>query len=131
MSIQSPERDEGPPVDMGQDHVDLYPDEDGGGVSSDDETIKGDKDTDQGHIGQVLEEVLEEELLEDASNAPPEQGPVANRYRQLLREQEDVSDEGSSMDGLPRRAGSPIDSLLSIPDDSPSVQVREPDIIMW
>ena len=100
---------------MGQDHIDLPPDADA--VSSDEETIKGD---DQGHIA----EVLEEELQDDASIPPRVQSSVAaSRYRQLLRDQADVSDEGSSMDGLPRRAASPINSLLSIPDDSPSVQV--------
>ncbi|KAJ3563225.1 hypothetical protein NPX13_g8276 [Xylaria arbuscula] len=111
MSTQPPETED---EDMGQDHIDLPPDADA--VSSDDETIRGD---DQGHIA----EVLEDELREDASNPPPVGGSVAaSRYRQLLRDQADVSDEGSSMDDLPRRAASPINSLLSIPDDSPSVQ---------
>ncbi|GAW11661.1 hypothetical protein ANO14919_010090 [Xylariales sp. No.14919] len=113
MSTQPPERED---VDMGQDHLDLPPD--GDAVSSDEETIKG--DLDQGHIA----EALEEELREDASSPPPiQQGSVAaSRYHQLLRDQADISDEGSSIDGLPRRAASPINSLLSVPDDSPSVQ---------
>ncbi|KAI0533810.1 vacuolar assembly/sorting protein VPS8 [Xylaria digitata] len=114
MSTQPPERED---VDMGQDHLDLPPD--GDAASSDEETIRGD-DLDQGHIA----EALEEELREDVSNSPPvQQGSVAaSRYRQLLRDQADVSDEGSSMDDLPRRAASPINSLLSGPDDSPSIQ---------
>ncbi|KAK5630645.1 hypothetical protein RRF57_006360 [Xylaria bambusicola] len=94
--------------------MDPLPDADA--VSSDEETIKGD---DQDHIV----EVLEEGLREDASSLPPVEGSVAaSRYRQLLRDQADMSDEGSSMDGLPRRASSPINSLLSVPDDSPSIQ---------
>jgi vacuolar protein sorting-associated protein 8 len=32
--------------------------------------------------------------------------------------------DASSVDALPRRAGSPIESVLSGPDDTPSVQVR-------
>jgi hypothetical protein len=32
--------------------------------------------------------------------------------------------DASSVDALPRRADSPIDSVLSGPDDAPSVQVR-------
>ncbi|KAI1421382.1 vacuolar assembly/sorting protein VPS8 [Xylaria sp. FL1777] len=109
MSTQPSERED---EDMGQDQLDLFPD--GDAVSSDEETIKG--DLDQGHIA----EASEEEIGEDASDLLPVQGSVAaSRYRQLLRDQADVSDEGSSMDGLPRRAGSPINS---IPDDSPSVQ---------
>ncbi|KAI0966424.1 vacuolar assembly/sorting protein VPS8 [Xylaria arbuscula] len=110
MSTQPPEREDG---DMGRDSLDLFPD--GDAVSSDDETVKG--DLDQGHIA----DVLEEELRDDASDLPPAQGSVAaSRYRQLLRDQADVSsDGGSSMDDLPRRATSPMNS---IPDDSPSVQ---------
>ncbi|KAI1150137.1 vacuolar assembly/sorting protein VPS8 [Nemania diffusa] len=116
MSTQPPERED---ADMGQDYPDLTPD--GDAVSSDDETIKG--DLDQGHFAEVVEEELHEELHEDASNPPSAPGSVAaSRYRQLLRDQADVSDEGSSMDDLPRRAGSPINSLLSAPDDSPSIQ---------
>jgi hypothetical protein len=121
MSTQSPETKDGPPVDMGQDYPDLSLAGDEDAVSSDEETIKG--DTEQGPIA----EVLEEDLGEDVSNAPPEQGSVASRYRQLLNDQADVSDDGSSTHGLPRRAGSPIDSLSSMPDDSPSVQVRASD----
>ncbi|KAI0409880.1 vacuolar assembly/sorting protein VPS8 [Xylaria palmicola] len=112
MSTQSLERGDG---DMGPDHLDLSSEEDA--ASSDEETIKG--DLDQGHVA----DFLEEEIQEDASNPPPAQGSVAaSRYRQLLRDQADMSDGGSSMDDLPRRAGSPINSLLSVPDDSPSVQ---------
>ncbi len=117
MSTQPPERED---ADMGRDHRELFPD--GDAVSSDEETIKG--DLDQEHIA----EAVEEELREDASNPAPVEGPVAaSRYRQLLGDQADVSDEGSSMDDLPRRAASPIGSFLSIPDDSPSVQVRATD----
>ncbi|KAI3333976.1 vacuolar assembly/sorting protein VPS8 [Ustulina deusta] len=112
MSTQPPERED---ADMGRDHRELFPD--GDAVSSDEETIKG--DLDQEHIA----EAVEQELREDASNPHPVEGPVAaSRYRQLLGDQADVSDEGSSMDDLPRRAASPIGSFLSIPDDSPSVQ---------
>ncbi|KAJ8122606.1 hypothetical protein ONZ43_g1242 [Nemania bipapillata] len=128
MSTQPPERED---ADMGQDYPDLTPD--GDAVSSDDETIKG--DLDQGHLSEAVEEELREEedlqLHEDASNPPSARGSVAaSRYRQLLRDQADVSDEGSSMDDLPRRAGSPINSLLSAPDDSPSIQVRAAGLII-
>jgi hypothetical protein len=42
-----------------------------------------------------------------------------------LNEAEELSSiDGASVDALPRRAGSPIDSLMSGPDDSPSVQVN-------
>ncbi|KAI8623736.1 hypothetical protein F5Y19DRAFT_348420 [Xylariaceae sp. FL1651] len=116
MSTQPPEREDGSPANMDDDRLDPSPD--GDAASSDEETIKG--DLDHGNIAIVLNE----DIHDDASNAPAEQAPIANHYRQLLHDQEDGSDGGSSMDGLPRRAGSPIDSLLSIPDGSPSVQVR-------
>lgn len=96
------------------DHLDLSSAEDP--ASSDEETIKGDQE--QG----LIAEIFEEELHEDAAEPPASNGTVANRYRQLLREQDDTSDSGSA-EGLPRRVGSPIDSLLSGADDSPSVQV--------
>ncbi|KAK7962313.1 Vacuolar protein sorting-associated protein 8 [Apiospora aurea] len=98
---------------MDDDQLDLSP---GDNVSSDEETIKGDRD--QEHIA----EVLEEERREDAAAPAPENnGPLANRYRQLLRDQDDTSESGSA-EGLPKRVGSPIDSLLSVPDDTHSVQ---------
>lgn len=55
-------------------------------------------------------------------------GSVTNRYREIMQQQhQDGSDvsslENSSFHGLPKRAGSPIDSVLSGPDDTPSIQV--------
>ncbi|RSL64077.1 hypothetical protein CEP54_004878 [Fusarium duplospermum] len=54
-------------------------------------------------------------------------GSVTNRYREIMQQQhQDGSDvsslENSSFHGLPKRAGSPIDSVLSGPDDTPSIQ---------
>ncbi|KAI1656838.1 Golgi CORVET complex core vacuolar protein 8-domain-containing protein [Daldinia decipiens] len=114
MSLPSPEKDDGV-ASMDDDHLDLSPD--GEGVSSDDETIKPERGIEQ----EQLEEDVEGEPGSIVSDQPTGNGVVANRYRQLLRNHDDVSEAGSSED-LPRRAGSPIDSLLSIPDDSPSVQ---------
>ena len=109
------------------DHLDLGPDQ--GHSDSDEETVKG-----QEHIAEILEE---ERRQEDADPTPNTSNPLGNRYRQLLRERDDVSEEGSaggsargsaggsvggSAEGLPRRVGSPIGSLQSIPDDTPSIQ---------
>ncbi|KAF7547737.1 hypothetical protein G7Z17_g7517 [Cylindrodendrum hubeiense] len=54
-------------------------------------------------------------------------GSVTNRYREIMQQQHHDSSDvsslaGSDLHGLPRRAGSPIDSVMSGPDDSPSVQ---------
>lgn len=112
MSLPSPERDDGA-VSMDIDHIDLSPN--GDAASSDDDTIKGDGD------GNQIAEIIEEERQDIVSEKPIETGTIANRYQQLLRDRDDASEEGSN-EGIPRRAGSPIDSLLSVPDDSPSIQ---------
>ncbi|KAK1455146.1 vacuolar assembly/sorting protein VPS8 [Colletotrichum melonis] len=86
-------------------------------ASSDEETVKAEREED-GIVG-----LLDDET-QTSSSTPPvaESGALPNRYREILREQADnVSDEGS-VDAVPKRVGSPIDSLMSVPDDSPSVQ---------
>ncbi|KAI0126477.1 vacuolar assembly/sorting protein VPS8 [Xylariales sp. AK1849] len=84
-------------------------------VSSDEETIRGDQEQ------STIAEILEEERQEDATEPSASNGAIVNRYHQLLQDRDNASDSGSA-EGLPRRVGSPIDSLLSVPDDSPSVQ---------
>lgn len=118
MSLPSPERDDGAVSMEDSDHLDLPPD--GDAPSSDEETIKGEREQDQIH--DEIADIIEEERKGIISDEPAENGVVANRYRQLLRDRDDASEDGSA-EGIPRRAGSPIDSLLSIPDDSPSLQV--------
>ncbi|KAF5629230.1 vacuolar sorting-associated 8 like [Fusarium sp. NRRL 52700] len=73
-------------------------------------------------------------LLEDSdgpdrhpTSVPIGNGSVTNRYREIMQQQhQDSSDVsslgGSSLHGLPKRAGSPVDSVLSGPDDTPSIQ---------
>lgn len=76
------------------------------------------------HITELLEQ--ERQLDESSSSGKPAQDTgVVNRYKELAQGELDVasaSDNGSA-DALPRRAGSPVDSTVSIPDDTPSVQV--------
>jgi len=86
--------------------------------SSDDETVKGEQQAD--HIA----DILEEELQAPGTPTALGNGSIAHRYREIIKENEAdaVSDNGST-DAIPRRAGSPIDSLMSIPDDTPSIQV--------
>jgi vacuolar protein sorting-associated protein 8 len=100
------------------DPPDLFPADDQDSSSSDDETVKGDREDD--HIA----DILEEERQISASPAPPIGiGSITHRYRELVEaEREAASDDDVSTDTTPRRVGSPSDSLLSIPDDSPSVQ---------
>ncbi|KAI0006521.1 Golgi CORVET complex core vacuolar protein 8-domain-containing protein [Xylariaceae sp. FL0662B] len=112
MSPPSLERDDGA-ANMNDDHLDQAADRDV--QSSDDETVKGETQPDN------IADILEEERQDNVYDTPAESGLVANRYRQLLRDRDDVSEDGSA-DGLPRRAGSPSDSLLSMPVGSPSVQ---------
>ena len=92
--------------------------------SSDDETVRGDRESD--HIADILEEVKQDDALQD--NPSANGTVIRNRYRELATDaHEDSSEEGprdaGPRDAHPARVGSPIDSLLSIPDDTPSVQV--------
>lgn len=66
------------------------------------------------------------ELLEEAREAAPTPerlGNGLNRYK--AAQQQDSTSEDGSVDAVPGRAGSPMDSVLSIPDDPPSVQVGQ------
>ncbi|PBP21004.1 vacuolar assembly/sorting protein VPS8 [Diplocarpon rosae] len=63
-------------------------------------------------------------LLEEARDAAPtseQLGNGTNRYK-VARQVDNTAAEDESLDTPPLRAGSPIESLLSVPDDSPSVQ---------
>jgi len=71
--------------------------------------------------GRIVE-LLQQER--EGASTPQNIGNGTNRYK-ATQPAESASEDGS-MDTLPRRAGSPIDSVLSIPDDSPSVQVCHP-----
>lgn len=72
-------------------------------------------------IGGRISELLQEER--EGASTPQQLGNGVNRYKAV--HQESASEDGS-LETLPRRTGSPIDSLLSVPDDSPSVQVSCP-----
>jgi hypothetical protein len=101
---------------------------------AEEDTINGDVTNGEQHA--VAEEESEErasgdgrivELLQEereGASTPQKVGNGTNRYK-AAQPAESASEDGS-MDTLPRRAGSPIDSVLSIPDDSPSVQVWHP-----
>jgi hypothetical protein len=84
--------------------------------SSDEDTVRGDEG---GHVADILEEERQ------AAGTPIGNGSIARRYRDIIRANagDDTASENGSVDAAPRRVGSPIDSLLSVPDDSPSVQV--------
>ncbi|OIW26123.1 hypothetical protein CONLIGDRAFT_647831 [Coniochaeta ligniaria NRRL 30616] len=85
--------------------------------TSDDDTVRGEQEAD--HIA----EILEEELRAPSTPTPLGNGSIAHRYREIIQDNEaDTVSENGSTDAIPRRAGSPIDSLMSIPDDTPSVQ---------
>lgn len=69
-----------------------------------------------------ISEMLEEGVEQDVARPAGDTGLV-NRYRQLVQEEQDAASDSGSADAVPRRASSPVDSSLSIPDDTPSVQV--------
>lgn len=99
---------------------------------AEEETVNGDTETIHGesNSGSVVNngtpvragrivELLEEEL-EDVTTPPP-LGNGTNIFK--LNQHTDSPSEDGSVDAVPKRSGSPIDSILSIPDDTPSVQV--------
>ena len=65
----------------------------------------------------------------DSAEAPVELQDASARRRQGQEVREEGSEMGSidagSVDALPRRVESPIDSVMSGPDDTPSIQVCE------
>lgn len=89
------------------------PDERG---SSDDESVNGALNADD--VPQL-----------DSAEAPVELQDASAARRQGQEAQEEGSEMGSIdaglVDALPRRLDSPVDSMLSGPDDTPSVQVCE------
>jgi len=103
------------------DDPELFPvDGDGQGMgdASDDETVKGDRELDP----IVPASDGNESQSSAGPQAPAAPSAIANRYRQLVESGHDSGSDDGSLDALPRRVGSPADSLLSGPDDSPSVQ---------
>ncbi|KAJ4297292.1 Vacuolar protein sorting-associated protein 8 [Collariella sp. IMI 366227] len=84
-------------------------------ASSDEETVKGDR-----HEGHIAED-LEAEQPGTESPAPPASS-IAHRYRELLEAEHETPSEDGSTDAIPRLAGSPMGSMLSVPDDPPSAQ---------
>lgn len=86
--------------------------------SSDEETVKGDRDED--HIADLLED---DRRSTDSPAPPPGPSSVAHRYRELLEAERETTSEDGLVDAIPQLAASPLGSMLSVPDDSPSVQV--------
>lgn len=68
-----------------------------------------------GRIVELLHEELEE------VTTPPPLGNGRNIFK-TKAQLEGASEDGST-DATPQRTGSPVDSMLSVPDDTPSVQV--------
>jgi len=125
MSPNLERRDEAPEDDGSADAPDLFPHHDDAAASddasdgSDQETIRGDRET--------IADILEEERQSASSPLPRIGGSsLTHRYRELVEMEaaQDSSSDSGAPDTIPRRVRSPSDSLLSIPDDSPSAQVH-------
>lgn len=92
-----------------------------GHAASDNDTLRQPGDQD------AIDITIDEDTAPPIGTPDPiSQGQVSRRYREILRDRVDDGSEESSIDAAPKRAGSPIDSLLSVPDDTPSVQVGSP-----
>lgn len=90
-----------------------------------DQISNDDNDTIQGErVDDEISHVLDEENPDTMAHSAIGNGAIRNRYRRLLQDQADAaSEDSSSVDGLPRRAGSPGTGSIrsSLPDDSPSI----------
>jgi len=77
---------------------------------------------------EVQDTLITDAELGRATPVPLGNGLVSDRYREIVQEQEqeeqhtEVASQNGSIDTLPKRPDSPVDSLPSIPDDTPSVQ---------
>lgn len=69
--------------------------------------------------GERIVELLQEER--EGASTPQQMGNGINAYKAIPL-LESLSEDRST-DALRREARSPVDSMLSVPDDSPSVQV--------
>ena len=69
--------------------------------------------------GDRIVQLLQEER--DGPASPPKIGNRTNRYKAV--QNTGYGSEDGSSEFLPRRPGSPPESILSNPDDTPSVQV--------
>ena len=72
--------------------------------------------------GERIIQLLQEERDGGGPPTPQQIGSRTNRY-QVAQQAEDGSEDGTP-EVLPRRPGSPPESIMSNPDDTPSVQVR-------
>jgi vacuolar protein sorting-associated protein 8 len=91
-----------------------------GDVANGEQRTPADEESNNGRReGGRIVELLQEER--EGTSTPQKVGNGTKRYR-AAQPVESASEDGS-MDDVPRRAESPIESVLSIPDDSPSVQV--------
>lgn len=74
-------------------------------------------DTDGGRLAELLQEER------DSASTPQSLGNGTSPYKLISQgDGASVSEDGSTTKTL-HRSDSPIDSLLSVPDDSPSIQV--------
>lgn len=74
-------------------------------------------------ISELLELERKRSAEQQEEDADAADTGVVNRYKQLAQDEVKTASDDGSTDILPRRAASPIDSTVSIPDDTPSVQV--------
>ncbi|KAL2016366.1 hypothetical protein VTK56DRAFT_3824 [Thermocarpiscus australiensis] len=114
MNLSQPRRD-GPEHTMA-DEPELAPADSMSSSSSDEETVKGERD--EGRIAD-----LREHDRHLAESPEPSAGPssVAHRYRELVKAEHETASEDGTTDAIPRPAGSPLGSILSAPDDTQSL----------
>ena len=95
-------------------------------ASSDEETLT--RAQDEG--GDLVAQLGGDKPIDATAGVEGTGTAISHRYREIMQEQQDDDDAGldsadaASVDAIPRRPASPMDSVLSGPDDTPSVQVH-------
>lgn len=95
-----------------------------------DNVLEGDRNHDRTTAGSMGEENQGEQEMTNFSS-PIENGAISKRYGEIIHDQavkesEESSDDTGSLGAIAKRPRSPVESLLSVPDDTPSIQVDAP-----
>lgn len=114
----SQSRGDNGPVGAMADEPELVRSDDQSSSSDGETTVKGDHDQD--HVAGVLDEEQH-----DAESLAPSAGPssIAHRYREILQAEHDTASDDGSADAVAQLDASPMGSMLSVPDDTPSLHV--------
>ncbi|ROT42258.1 hypothetical protein SODALDRAFT_374612 [Sodiomyces alkalinus F11] len=86
-----------------------------------DDVLEGDRNHDRTEAGFLGDEDQGAQEMANFSG-PIENGTISKRYGEIIHDQVEENSDSGSQGAVAQRSGSPIESLLSVPDDTPSIQ---------